>query len=336
MRIIRSLRSTASLFTGSNKGGPKEICSTAFACCIKVPRRPRNPFACKFAAFTAASGSKVCWFIRIPCLCMRNNDILLVLFFRKDSTGAFSPAKRNSSLSPGKNRKFSRRSNNINNNNADEMLPDGFISTKWKTVHTHFSNEAVIEGPSHGAIRMLIRVRALNAAGWSDSSPGLNLNYTTHPSLFPTGFEVKDSLQHEQQRLLTNATPTLTAHDMTALMLPNHHSSSNSNLNSTGNAAAIAALSASTSGHMQHSAPQRNTVLLPPVGYSNNDDMATSQKPLSTLTQISSFGSFGQPQARGARHTISLSARASSSSAAIRPSPYAIAGAKAQARASVK
>ena len=40
----------------------------------------------------------------------------------------------------------------------------------------------------------MIRVRAQNAAGWGECSPTLGLNYSSHPSLFPAGFQIQQRL----------------------------------------------------------------------------------------------------------------------------------------------
>jgi hypothetical protein len=176
----------------------------------------------------------------------------------------------------------------LRSSNDDEELPDGFVSTNWRTVFTHYNNEATVDGPSAGSIKMLVRIRALNSAGWSDPSLALNLNYMTHPSLFPTGFAVKGSVQNEQQRLITTATPTLMATEMTAAGILNGGPGFFHN---------AATHTSSGSNHFHgHSHDSPSTTVLPPV------DATIVSRPQT------------QPQVSLSRHTLAVSGKPSTSS----------------------
>lgn len=77
----------------------------------------------------------------------------------------------------------------------DDEMPPGFIMTKWTPVYCNQSNEAIIEGPSPATVKWLIRVRAMNAGGWSEPSPETSMNYKTNPSLFPAGFIIDQAIK---------------------------------------------------------------------------------------------------------------------------------------------
>ena len=64
---------------------------------------------------------------------------------------------------------------------GESLLPE-----KWKTVYCNLVQTVLLDTPRSGCQAWGIRLRALNASGWSEYSDPLVLDYRSHPNLFET------------------------------------------------------------------------------------------------------------------------------------------------------